>query len=120
MPKKPRKGHSSSGGIPRRRKALKHEVFQTVWREILRILTFQNTVTADDVHRYLEIPPEGMCQIAHAFRGLQAAGEIILVEIVRTDRPGQNGNRIGVWKRADSVRVANPRPPIKRLFKAND
>ncbi|APZ94626.1 hypothetical protein Fuma_04259 [Fuerstiella marisgermanici] len=120
MPKKPRKGHSSSGGIPRRRKALKHEVFQTVWREILRILTFQNTVTADDVHRYLEIPPEGMCQIAHAFRGLQAAGEIILVEIVRTDRPGQNGNRIGVWKRAESARVANPRPPIKRLFKAND
>ena len=41
-----------------------------------------------------------MSQVAHAFRALQSAGEIILVEIVRTNRPGQNGNRIGVWKLA--------------------
>ena len=119
MPKKNVK-RNSSGGLPRRRKVLEHETYRTVCREILRILTFQDTVTADDVHRYLEIPPEGMCQIAHAFRGLQAAGVIILVEIVRTDRPGQHGNRIGVWKLAEAARIANPRPPIKRLARAND
>ncbi len=120
MSKKRRKRNSSSGGKPRRQKVLKHEVYGAVCREIRRILDFQDTVTADDVHRRLDIPAEGMSQIAHAFRGLQSAGEIVLVEIIRTDRSGQNGNRIGVWKRAASAKVANPRPPIKRLSKAND
>ncbi len=120
MAKKRSKGNSSSGGKPRRQKVPKHEVYGTVCREILRILETQDTVTADDVHRWLDIPQEGMSQIAHAFRALQAAGEIVLVEIIRTNRAGQNGNRIGVWKRTESVRVATPRSPQRRLVKAND
>jgi hypothetical protein len=94
-----RKGNDM-GGLPKRKKVPRHEVYGAVCREIKRLLEIQDTVTADDVHRSLEIPPEGMCQVAHAFRGLQSAGEIVLVEITRTDRPGQNGNRIGIWQRA--------------------
>lgn len=91
---------NSSRGLPRRRKVPTHEVYGEVCREIRRILTCQDTVTADDVHRNLEIPPDGMPQIAHAFRGLQMAGEIVLVTIIRSTRYGQNGNRIGVWQKA--------------------
>ncbi len=100
MSKRNRKGQWSSDENPKRRKVLKHEVFGAVSREIIRILGFQAVVTADDIHHHLEIPPEGMKQIAHAFRGMQSAGEIVLVDIIRTGRSGQNGNRIGVWKRA--------------------
>ncbi len=98
--KETRRQGNGAGGLPKRRKVLKGEVYGAVCREILRLLETQNTVTADDIKRRLEIPKEGMSQVAHAFRGLQSAGEIILMQIIRTDRPGQNGNRIGVWRRA--------------------
>lgn len=87
-------------GPPKRRKVLKHQVYGAVCRVIFQVLDVQVTATADDVHRYLEIPKEGMSQVAHAFRGLQMAGEIVLVSIIRSTRHGQNGNRIGVWQRA--------------------
>ncbi len=96
--RKQKKGKGVGGLV--RRKVLKHDVLGAVCREIIRILEYQPTVTADDIHRHLEISIDGMRQVAHAFRHLQMAGEIVLIEIVRTYRPGQHGNRIGVWKRA--------------------
>lgn len=72
--------------------------YAEICREIRRTLTLQATVTADDVHNGLKIPPEAMRQVAHAFRGMQMSGQIVLVEVIRTNRHGQNGNRIGVWR----------------------
>lgn len=90
-------GHS----MPCRKKIVMSENWYTMIRqEIRRILISQPTVTADDVHEGLKIPPEAMGQVAHAFRGMQMSGEIVLVEITRTIRRGQNGNRIGVWRLA--------------------
>lgn len=81
--------------------AMKKNWYALICQEIRRILTLQPTATADDVHQGLKIPPEEMGQVAHAFRGMQMSGEIVLVEIIRTNRHGQNGNRIGVWRLAD-------------------
>ncbi|GAB5443125.1 MAG: hypothetical protein Fues2KO_34740 [Fuerstiella sp.] len=67
---------------------------------ILQILEEQPTATADDVHDRLKIPSECMYLMPNIFRGMQAAGEIVLMEIIRSKRPGQNGNRIGVWRLA--------------------
>ena len=57
--KQVRRQGNGAGGLPRRRKILKHEVYGAVCRQILMILEIQDTVTADDIHRSLEIPPEG-------------------------------------------------------------
>lgn len=117
MTKDKRRKQSSRGNI--RRKVPLDQVYGEVCREIHRILDIQPTVTADDIHDRLAIPPEGMCQIAHAFRGKQMAGEIVLVKIIRSTRHGQNGNRIGVWTRAESERVSTRRPPAGHLSNVN-
>lgn len=80
---------------------MKKKWYALICLEIRRILTFQPTVTADDVHKVLKIPSEAMGQVRAAFRGMQQAGEIVLVEIINSKRPCQNNNRIGVWRLAD-------------------
>jgi hypothetical protein len=69
-----------------------------IQREILRQLKRKKTVTADDIHKTLEVPRElGRC-MAHAFRGLQLQGLIRNIAITNSSRENQNGNRIAIWE----------------------
>jgi hypothetical protein len=83
---------------------------------LLKLLKTQQYVCADDVHIWLEVPPDCMKFVAHAFRGLQLRGVIRIVKIVNTPRDGQHGNRIAIWELVpqlgtDSAAVNKPRKP---------
>ena len=100
-----------------RRKVTVTDAESVIAQTILDIAKVNGTVSADDVHRVLEIPPECMKFVAHVFRALQMRGLIRIVRIVNTPRDGQHGNRIAIWELvpgpfAESVvRRSGPRKP---------
>ena len=65
---------------------------------ILKLLKTQQYVCADELHRWVEIPPACMRFVAPVFRGLQKRGVIRIIRIVNTPRDGQHGNRIAIWE----------------------
>ncbi len=119
MPKKRRKRKPSpegdAGTVPRTRVTV-HDAESMIAQLILKLLKTQQFVCADDVHIWLEVPPDCMKFVAHAFRGLQLRGVIRIVKIVNTPRDGQHGNRIAIWELVpqlgtDSAAVNKSRKP---------
>ena len=98
MAKKRRKGQSNpegDDGAGPRRKVTAEATYGAVMHEILTLLKEREFVSADDIHRRLDIPKEGMRYLGSAFRTLQDHGVIRLQKIVSTPRPDQKKNRIG-------------------------
>jgi len=75
-----------------------HTPVGIIQREILRQLKRRKNVTADDIHKTLDIPPELRRCMAYAFRGLQRQGLIRHIAITNSSRENQNGNRIAIWE----------------------
>ena len=105
-----------SAGIQKRQKVTVNDAESVMTQTILKLFKTQQHVCADDVHRWLEVPPDCMKFVAHAFRGLQLRGVIRIVKIVNTPRDGQHGNRIAIWELVpqlgtDSAAVKQSRKP---------
>ena len=120
MPKNRRKGQSNpegdAGTVPRT-KVTVHDAESVMTQTILKLFKTQQYVCADDLHRRVEVPPDCMKFVAHAFRGLQLRGVIRIVKIVNTPRDGQHGNRIAIWELlpqlgTDSAAVKQSRKPL--------
>ena len=109
-----RKGQSEVGN--RRQKISVNDAESVMVQMILKLFKTQQYVCADDLHDWLEVPPDCMKFVAHVFRGLQFRKVIRIVDIVNTPRDGQHGNRIAIWELApnkgiDSVAVERMRKP---------
>jgi hypothetical protein len=102
VPKKRRKRkpnpEGDAGALPRR-KVTAEATYGAVMHEILAVLKEREIVSADDIHRRLDIPKEGMKYLGPAFRTLQDHEVIEMQQIISTPRPDQKKNRIGVWSR---------------------
>lgn len=109
-----RQGQSEDG--KRRQRVNMNDAESVMTQLILKLLKTQQFVCADDLHQWLDVPPECMKFVAHVFRGLQFRGVIRIVKIVNTPRDGQHGNRIAIWELnpiagTDSVAFKRPRKP---------
>ena len=82
MTKKRSKRQGESGDGKPRQKVTVNDAESVIPQTILKVLKTQTEVSADDVHDRVEIPPQCMKFIAHAFRGLQAQGLIRIVKIL--------------------------------------
>ena len=119
MPKNRRKrkpNPEGDAGAGPRTKVTVNDAESVIAQLILRLLKTQQLVCADDVHIWLEVPPDCMKFVAHVFRGLQFRGVIRIVKIVNTPRDGQHGNRIAIWEMVpqlgtDSTAVKQSRNP---------
>jgi hypothetical protein len=105
----------SEVGKPRQKVSVS-DAESVMTQTILKLFKTQQYVCADDVHRWLEVPPDCMKFVAHVFRGLQFRGVIRIVKIVNTPRDGQHGNRIAIWELVpqlgtDSAAVKQSRKP---------
>lgn len=98
MAKKRTNGQCHSDQRKHRRKVARAEAESVICQTILEVAKVNGIVSADDVHRVLEIPPDCMKFVAHAFRALQKRGLIRIVRIINTPRDGQHGNRIAIWE----------------------
>ena len=113
--KRSKRQGQSANGIPRQ-KVTVNDAESVMTQLILKLFKTQQYVCADDLHDWLEVPPECMKFVAHVFRGLQFRKVIRIVDIVNTHRDGQHGNRIAIWElipnaETDSVAVKQPRKP---------
>lgn len=110
------KRQGQSAGPRVRQKVTVNDAESVMTQTVLRLFKTQQYVCADDLHQWLEIPPDCMKFVAHVFRGLQMRGIIRIVKIVNTPRDGQHGNRIALWELVpqlarDSATVKRPRKP---------
>lgn len=110
------KKQRQSAGIQNRQKVSASDAESVMTQTILKLFKTQQYVCADDLHRWLEVPPDSMKFVAHVFRGLQFRGVIRIVKIVNTPRDGQHGNRIAIWELVpqlgtDSAAVNKSRKP---------
>ena len=113
--KRSKRQGQSANGIPRQ-KVTVNDAESVMTQLILKLFKTQQYVCADDLHDWLEVPPECMKFVAHVFRGLQFRKVIRIVRIVNTPRNGQHGNRIAIWElvpnvETDSVQADRPRWP---------
>ncbi len=100
MAKKRRKGHSSSGGIPRR-KVTHAEAYGAVQLEFLQILKKHETATVDAVRARLDIPDSALMKIGRAIRQLADDGLIVRVDQAKTQRGKAHGREVKVWRLAE-------------------
>jgi hypothetical protein len=96
-----------SAGTKNRQKVSVHDAESVMTQTILKLFKTQQYVCADDVHRWVEVPPDCMKFVAHVFRGLQFRGVIRIVKIVNTPRDGQHGNRIAIWELVPQIGAAS-------------
>ncbi len=86
--------------VPPKKKVTRKDAKYVIQQEILRLITLLGRVSADDIHRVLEIPKDCMHIVPSAFRGLQQEGLIQKLKIVNSKRPDQHANRIAIWIKA--------------------